>query len=471
MKDGARWLHFEDAECWLNPDSGIKWYQTPQVREVVAADSLEDALDRLEALEGMDLWRLLVALDQRGMDARTFQYDEWRDMGRAGLAALHGQRAKLRTFIATHDKALKLTARPGGGVNFTCPECGGQAAALLSHGTHFGVTHTLKSGVLYDNYDGSCPLAREGYGSATIDVSLLPTNPPARVASGPTPLAGALSLDEEDEEDQDWLVDGVLARGDYLSLFGPSGVGKSLLMLEWSLRMVRRGARVLYLDKENPKKAIRARLKAMGATPEDMGSLAVMPFVDLPDLATPAGAQALADMAHQHCADVVVLDTISKFSQVGQASQSDRWQAIYNLSVAPLLAGRVAVAQLDHTGLTNQDRERDSSAKRQNVSTAYSLMPAARAGGLTLTRVKNRLNYPGDDAITLQRVTEPALTHTTGDRVDPKILDALRELEKAEVPLDAGRDAAREALKAAGVSIRNDTLAAAIRLRKAELES
>ncbi|MEW2141372.1 AAA family ATPase [Micromonospora vinacea] len=445
--------------------AGYRWSQTPQALAVLAADHLEDALDRLEALEGMDIWRVVSALHV-STDPRALNYDWWRTLAQEHLEERYRRRALFPRFIATHDQALKLTARPGGGVNFACPECGGPAAALGGDGLR--VTHTLKSGLVPEGWSGSCPLAREGYGP-DIDVSMLPTNPPARVASGPTPLAGALSLDEEDEGDQDWLVDGILARGDYMSLFGPSGVGKSLLMLDWSLRMVRRGARVLYLDKENPKKAIRARLRAMGATPEDMSRLAVMPFVDLPDLATSAGAQALADMAHQHCADVVVLDTISKFSQVGQASQSDRWQAIYNLSITPLLSGGVAVAQLDHTGLSNQDRERDSSAKRQNVSTAYSLMPAARAGTLTLTRVKNRLNYPGDDAITLQRVKEPVLTHTTGDRMDPKILDALRELEKAEVPLTAGRDAAR-AMLPAGVSIRNDTLAAAIRLRKAELE-
>ncbi|MEU7172713.1 AAA family ATPase [Micromonospora tulbaghiae] len=468
MKDGATWLHFEDAECWLNFRGGTascRWSQTPQASAVLAADSLEDALDRLEALEGMDVWRVVSAL-RVSTDPRDLDYDRWRKLAQGLLEKRHHGRALLPRFIATHDQALGLAARPGGGVNFTCPECGGPAAALGGDGLR--VTHTLKSGLVPEDWSGSCPLT--GRYGPDIDVSMLPTNPPARVASGPIPLAGALSLDEEDsEEDLDWLVEGIVARGDYVSLFGPSGVGKSLLVLDWSLRMARRGARVLYLDKENPKRAIRARLRAMGATPEDMERLAVMPFVDLPDLATPTGAQALADMAHQHCADVVVLDTISKFSQVGQATQTDRWTTMYNISFTPLLAGGTAVIQLDHTGLSNRDRERDSGAKRDNVSVAYGLMPAARAGGLTLTRVKNRLNYPGDDAITLQRVTEPVLTHTTGERVDPKILAALRELEKAEVPLTAGRDAARAKLPE-GVSISNDVLAAAIRLRKAELE-
>ncbi|MER5703973.1 AAA family ATPase [Micromonospora sp. NPDC002296] len=452
------------------PKTGVKWYQKRHVLDILEMETEAEALAALDALDGMDVWRLLRALDQP-VDPRDFRYDRWRKEAAQALRKRHAERAKLRTFIATHDKALGLTARPGGGFNFTCPECDGPAAAFLSKGGSFYVTHTLKSGALYgwENYSGSCPLT--GRYGPDINVSMLPTNPPPRVATAPAVPAGALSLDEEDEEgDQDWLVDGIVARGDYVSLFGPSGVGKSLLMLDWSLRMVRRGARVLYLDKENPKRAIRARLKAMGATPEDMSRLAVMPFVDLPDLATPAGAQALADMSHQHCADVVVLDTISKFSQVGQASQTDRWTTMYNISFTPLLAGGTAVIQLDHTGLSNQTRERDSGAKRDNVSVAYGLMPAAKAGTLTLTRVKNRLHYPGDDAITLQRVTEPVLTHTTGNRVDPEILGALRELEKAGVPLAAGRDAAREALKAAGVSIGNNILAAAIRLRKAELE-
>lgn len=377
------------------------------------------------------------------------------------------ERVKLRNFITTHDRSLSLT-RTSDGARFDCPECGQPAAAALTMG-HFWVTHTLKSGVLpqWADYAGSCPLADRG--SHEINAPMLPTNPPVRVASGPTPLAGALKLRKgAAKEAPDWLVDGILARGDYASLFGPSEVGKSLLVLDWSLRMARKGVRVLYLDRENGGDITTARLDEMGAEEEDMDALAVLCFPDLPDLATREGAAVLADLAAQHQADLVVLDTISKFSEVGQAAQADRWTAIYNRSLMPLLAAGTAVIQLDHTGYEGT-RERDSSAKRQNVAVAYALMPGRKPGALTLTRVKNRPNYPGDAVTALHRVTDPVLTHTTGERVDPKIMDALAELEKAKVPLSAGRDAAR-AMLPEGTSIRNEVLAAAIRLRKAELE-
>lgn len=402
-------------------------------------------------------------------DSRTSQEGEWalklQDAQERSAVLFRKAQKQLSGFIANRDRALQLTQRPDGGVSFPCPECGDQAAAVL-RGPYFSIEHTLKSGTLYQGggYGGSCALSMDSYGSSEIRISLLPENPPAITYPEPQRLDGALSFDE-DESDREWLIEPLIARGDYISIFGPSEVGKSLLMQDWALRMAHKDIRVLYLDRENPKAAIKSRLRAMGAesVPD---ALTILPFVEIADLATVQGSGALSDMVRRSHAQVLVLDTISKFSSVGQASASDRWNAIYSVSLVPLLSEGVTVIQLDHTGHANKDRERDSSAKRDNVSVAYGLTSTG-PDTLMLTRAKNRVAYPGDRAINLHRVSSPVLTHTTGEPIDVSILNALRELEKADVPIEAGRDVARALLKASGVSMSNDLLAKVIRLRRA----
>jgi hypothetical protein len=281
-------------------------------------------------------------------------------------------------------------------------------------------------------------------------------------------LLGLSFLDEDasvHEDTTDWLVPGMFARGDYWSLFGPSEVGKSLLVLDWSLQMARRGERVLYLDRENSREVLGQRLRKMGAKREDFVNLLLMPFVDIKDLATEAGAKELHAMVKKHKATVVVLDTISKFSEVGQAVQSDRWQKMYNHSFVPLLKAGVSVGQLDHTGLGDKSRERDSNAKRDNVSVAWALTWRGK-DRLTLTRAKNRPNYSSPGSVAVERLDEPILTHTFGQSVPDDIRKALEELERLNLPARAGRPAARAALDAAGVSMADKVLEQAIRIRK-----
>lgn len=262
----------------------------------------------------------------------------------------------------------------------------------------------------------------------------------------------------------EWLIEGIFARGDYWSLFGPAGVGKSLLALDWSLQIARSGARVLYLDKENTERMIGERLKAMGAMAEDALNLAVIPFPDLRDLATKEGAEDLMKLVGAHRPDLIVLDTISKFSTAGQAVQSDRWQSIYKETFEPLMRRGVAIGQIDHTGLADQTRERDSGAKRDNVSLAYSLLYSG-PGRLRMTRRKNRPGYGGDDAMTVIRSTSPTLSHRIGQGGD--VIDRLiAELDRLEVPTSAGAPTAKTALREAGIAYASNDLTEAIRIRK-----
>lgn len=348
------------------------------------------------------------------------------------------------------------------GARFRCP-CGRSMARV-----GFGLSNKddrdfFRNVNFYHINDSFCQLQLDG-GDGPIIQYLGLANLYAYSEDGGMDLS---FLDDESPEipEPKWLIPGMFARGDYWSLFGPSEVGKSLLALDWALRMARNGERVLYLDKENPKHVLVARFKKMGATRADFVNLRLEQFPEIGDLATEAGGKDLQDKVAKHRATVVILDTISKFSQVGQAVQSDRWQKMYNQSFEPLLKDGISIGQLDHTGLGDKTRERDSNAKRDNVSVAWALTWRGK-DRLTLTRAKNRPNYPSPGSVAVERVDEPILTHVFGDSVPDDIRKALEELDRLGVPARAGRPTARAALDAAGVSMADKVLEQAIRSRK-----
>lgn len=441
-------------------------------------------------------WELLGIEPQPYRDflATTFNDARWQDEARAcalsdgsgsGMDVLEYKRGYIEARIRVTETAIPLIlerlgklrgvgleidglVRVGGwstGITFRCPEC--RKPIDISYSGNLRSLDPF-AGLTFDHGDDhggqrSCPTNDDSDTSNAWFLDWLGLG--AFNASDETGLDLAFLDGEDDQKAPRWLVPGMFAAGDYWSLFGPSEVGKSLLALDWALQMARNGQRVLYLDRENAKELIQGRLKRMGVRREDFANLMIKPFVEIKDLATAAGAAELHAMVEKNSATVVILDTISKFSETGQAVQSDRWQKIYNHSFVPLLNQGVCVGQLDHTGLGDKTRERDSNAKRDNVSIAWALTWRGK-DRLTLTRAKNRPGYSSPGSIAVTRVDEPFLTHHFGDSVPDDIRRALEELERLNVPARAGRPTARAALDAAGISIADRVLEQAIRLRK-----
>lgn len=347
-------------------------------------------------------------------------------------------------------------------VTFRCPRCrktiSGREAGFKPHGAslNFSFDHDDDSPECPFGVDGGFTDLLEWLGlgafaaDAAFDLSFLDGGEEGGQGAGP-----------------DWLIPGMFARGDYWSLFGPSEVGKSLLALDWSLQMARRGERVLYLDRENSREVLQARLRKMGARREDFTNLLLKPLGTdgLKDLATEAGATGLHELVSKNKITVVVLDTISKFSESGQATQSDRWQKMYNHSFVPLLSRGVSIGQLDHTGLSDKTRERDSSAKRDNVSIAWALSWRGK-DKLNANRAKNRPGYASPGALAIDRVDEPLLTHVMREAVPDEIRRALAELDRLGVPQDAGRTVARDRLKQANHPMSDALLNRALKARK-----
>lgn len=276
-----------------------------------------------------------------------------------------------------------------------------------------------------------------------------------------------------DPGEMTWLAEPVIPAGRLVSLYSPPGVGKSLLALDLAVS-ISRGTEalgapteqvpVLYLDYENVALDVRDRLTDMTCTPADLEALHYWSFPDLPPLDIEAGGQALAATASHIGAGLVVIDTLSRCIE-GDENDAATMLNLYRHTLMPLKAAGIAVLRLDHTGKDTAKGQRGTSAKSGDVDLVWRYEEIA-PGQFLLSNEKHRIRI-NELSLNIQR-TESPTTH----RVDTRTIgqakrDAvLAAMDAAGLPADAGRDRARAVLNAAGIKIRDTTLADIIRVRR-----
>lgn len=212
--------------------------------------------------------------------------------------------------------------------------------------------------------------------------------------------------DREDEED--WIVEPLIAARRLHALFSPPKMGKSLLLLELAVAVARgvpfigapteradatgldRGRVVLYVDHENDLTGdIRPRLKAMGVAPDMLDNLKYLSFPSMPFLDTVMGGIVLLAIVKHYGAELVVIDTISR-AVGGEENDNDTWLAFYRNTGRALKAEGVACVRLDHTGKDHTKGMRGGSAKYGDVDVVWSMtMPSENIVRLECTA--NRL--------------------------------------------------------------------------------
>lgn len=316
-------------------------------------------------------------------------------------------------------------------------------------------------------------LPRDRAGLAPVDAAQRPSAAPIDVPEL-YPILDWASLWIKAETPVAWLCEPLLIAGRVVALFSPAKAGKSLLALDICAALATgRGAlgnvarpplRVLYVDLENTEQDIIERLSDLGYGPtDDLSSLRYLSFPSLPALDSAKGGAHLLAIATHHAADVVVIDTVSRVIE-GPENDGDTFRNLYRHAIMPLKAAGKAVLRLDHSGKDLTRGQRGSSAKVDDVDAVWQL--TARPGGsIELKRTHTR-NVHGADYLQLVRCADP-LRHVPG--VGAKNADveaAIVELDRLEVPVEYGRDRARDALIEAGVRIGNDLLALAVRERK-----
>jgi hypothetical protein len=283
-------------------------------------------------------------------------------------------------------------------------------------------------------------------------------------------------------DDRQWIIDGMVRKGDNVLIAGPPGAGKSLFFLDVAARLAigdhmagfsaRDPMNVLYLDHENNRDDITLRLTDMGIRAEQLNRLRYASFPNLDPLDTRGGGRHLYQLAHAIDAEVIIIDTISRFVD-GDENSADTWQNLYRHTVAPLKALDRTVIRLDHTGRDESKDARGSSAKRDDPDAVWMFKSTSADLDGKCTVNFNLRKGRGDAYLpSMEFIRKVApLEHRvvlanpeTGlqDRIDK----CVATLDDLNVPASAGRPSCADALRVHGYAFRNDVIAQAVRKRK-----
>lgn len=249
----------------------------------------------------------------------------------------------------------------------------------------------------------------------------------------------------EDETEEEWIVEPLLAKRRLVALYSAPKVGKSLLMLELAAGMAcgkvllgnlpTEPIRTLYIDFENdPRGDVRTRLEAMGYGPDDLDNLCYLSFPTLAKLDTKAGSEQLLAAVEEYGCQVVVIDTVSR-SVEGDENENDTWLNFYRHTGLKLKRAEVALIRLDHSGKDETKGQRGGSAKSGDVDAIWRM---SRTGDNLFDLICEAARFPVvEQQFTIERVDEPHLRHKRllDDR-KAKMAEILPKLAEAGIPRD-----------------------------------
>ncbi|MFJ3097391.1 AAA family ATPase [Streptomyces hydrogenans] len=281
----------------------------------------------------------------------------------------------------------------------------------------------------------------------------------------------------------------LMAPGQQITLVGDGKAGKSLLMQEIAWRTAtgqsvlgdkpQDPVRILYLDAENGQEQVQERLLSFGAGPRAMGELRYASFPPVRPLDTAGGGDDLMDMVKATRAELVVIDTVSRFIS-GPENDADTWLSLYRYTLLPLKRDRISSIRLDHRGKDSERGARGSSAKTQDVDHVWELS-ALGGGALLMKRTHTRTGI-GPDQINLVRQarrdgdnwahggTRHVLMEwdTPEDTPEPTSDAAIiARLDRAGIPLEAGNRIVKAALADLQIKAGSDKVSRIVKTRQA----
>ena len=131
-----------------------------------------------------------------------------------------------------------------------------------------------------------------------------------------------------EEESLEFMLPRVIVKGAVVGVFSPRGLGKSLWELSVAVSLAKAGIKVFLIDRDNPRRTVRERLRAFGAT-ADLSNLKVLSRENAPPLTDSASWREFpyADF------DLVILDSLDSAAEgIGEQDSAKPSKAI-----APLL--------------------------------------------------------------------------------------------------------------------------------------
>jgi hypothetical protein len=284
------------------------------------------------------------------------------------------------------------------------------------------------------------------------------------------------------DDPPDWVWEPFMERENSMAFYSRGGTGKSLFVLEGVAALCTGGIppgatasrapiHVAYVDRENPRKSIGRRLRAMGYKPSDfLPYLHYYRFPMVPPLDTPYGGQLFVEQMFRVGVELVVLDTTGKYLE----GDEDKAATINNLdrySIQPLTREGIAVLRIDHTGKDPTKGQRGSSAKEAIGDGAYFISREGEVLTFTATKLREEIS---PEEIVFMRHRNPTrhtvLDETERARLAEEMQDSLRDehVERlVEVMLENGirnrfrgqrraETALREALEGTDVKFSHD---------------
>lgn len=160
----------------------------------------------------------------------------------------------------------------------------------------------------------------------------------------------------------EWLVEGLICKGDVALVAGPPGIGKSLLAQMLSIAVVSGSDRflgkrlhatgpVMYLDKENAPDVIYSRLRPLELTPEARDQLH---YYYRPDVYLDRAPENLLDDAQIIKPALIVLDSLIGF-HTKEEDKSGPMRQLFQEGIVPLARETgAAVIIIHHTGKSGE---------------------------------------------------------------------------------------------------------------------
>lgn len=190
---------------------------------------------------------------------------------------------------------------------------------------------------------------------------------------------------EHADDPPEWVWEPFLEREGHITLYSEAKQGKSLIVLEGVAALcagqvppggtvAQAPKHVAYVDRENPKKAIVKRLRAMGFKPDQfLPNLHYYRYPQVPSLDTAEGGLLFVRQMMRVGVELVVIDTTSKFI-AGDEDKAETINALDRHTIQPLTRAGISVLRLDHAGKDPTRGQRGSSAKAAIGDGSYRLI-------------------------------------------------------------------------------------------------
>lgn len=198
----------------------------------------------------------------------------------------------------------------------------------------------------------------------------------------------------------DWLWDGMIAKGDFVIVAAPPGIGKSWLTMALAMgvaegwprllgRDLRKAGRVLYVDQENPEDIVRRRIQQLGRTEKwDENSrylsYAGVRIDEAPDL--------LLEDIYNWSPELVVIDSLSAVHRRNE-NLSEEMTPMFQDAIEPICRKLgVTVVMIHH--YSKQGNVRGSSALEASADAVFVMDRSKRSGLPMLKHSKFRRGAP-----------------------------------------------------------------------------